>query len=121
MIATDRITYQQTFPTGAYANIKLGIEMSLVPGVDDVQEAFQQAKQIVNEAFKKLNPEPLPTQTDYHSGPTPEIQVEKIEIGDLPTQIQSCKELKVLESYKLMVKGKPDLEKLYFDKLEELS
>lgn len=56
MTSVDRITFQQTFPTGSYANMKLGIEMSLVPGVDDVDEAFVQAKKIVNDAFEKLNP-----------------------------------------------------------------
>lgn len=116
----EKIYFEQLFPTGQYANQRLGVEGTLQEG-ELYENAFAHAKSIVEAAFKSMNPEPLPPQTDYHSGPTPEIQVEKIEIGDLPTQIQSCKELKVLESYKLMVKGKSDLEKLYFDKLNELS
>lgn len=36
-------------------------------------------------------------------------------------EIATCKELKVLESYKFIVKGKPDLETIYQSKLKELN
>lgn len=35
--------------------------------------------------------------------------------------INSCKEIKVLESYKFIIKGKPELEKAYNDRLKELT
>lgn len=117
------VKYRRLYPYAPYLNEEIGYEKSIPDDSTDEQmiEAAIKLKEIADKAHQRINPEPLPTQTDYHSGPTPEIQVEKIEIGDLPTQIQSCKELKVLDSYKLLVRGKPELEKLYFDKLEELS
>lgn len=39
----------------------------------------------------------------------------------LSEQIMSCKELKVLDSYKFIVKGKPELEEVYNQKLKELT
>lgn len=70
MTSVNEITYQQTFPTGNYANVKLGIEMSLVPGIDDPLEAFAQARKIVNDAFQSLHPgaSPTPSITDYNTG-----------------------------------------------------
>lgn len=66
MTAIDRIFFQQTFPTGQYANVKLGVEMALVPGVDDVQEAFKEAKATVDTAFKAMN---LIIEPDYSAIP----------------------------------------------------
>ena len=40
---------------------------------------------------------------------------------DLKKEIQSSTSLKVLESYKFIVKGKPELEKVYTDKLHEIT
>lgn len=39
----------------------------------------------------------------------------------LEDQIKSCKELKVLESYKFIIKGKPELETAYSKRLKELT
>lgn len=114
------VKYRRLYPYAPYLNEEIGFEVSIPDDGDPIAEV-ETLKELCDKAHKKLNPESLPTQTDYNTGQPREIQVEKIEIGDLPTQIQSCKELKVLESYKLMVKGKADLEKLYLDKLEELS
>lgn len=118
MSTVDKITFQQTFPTGNYANMKLGIEMSLVPGVDDVQEAFEQAKKIVNDAFILLNP-----QITWNDQPTsttsiPDVKIEKT-LGITIEDINSCADKIVLESYRLLIKGKPELEKAYLSKLKE--
>jgi hypothetical protein len=40
---------------------------------------------------------------------------------DLVSHINSCKEIKVLETYKILVKGKPDLQELYDKKFAELT
>lgn len=40
---------------------------------------------------------------------------------DLKEQIKSCNEIKVLESYKFIVKGKPELEQVYNNRLKELT
>lgn len=99
-------------------SIWLGREVTITEGVDNPFAAFQKAEQEMDSYF---NSRGKPSLTDYNTGQPAEIQVEKPEIGDLPTQIQSCKELTVLHSYKFLVRGKPELEKLYFEKLDELS
>lgn len=49
------ITFHQLFPTGEYANQRLETKISLDIG-DDPIEAFVEAKKMVGEAFKKINP-----------------------------------------------------------------
>lgn len=58
------ITFQQTFPTGQFANQKLGIEIEVPDfhpstgesNVDKAMDAFMEAKRIVGNAFKAMNP-----------------------------------------------------------------
>src|SRR5690606_3428907 len=49
------ITYMQTFPTGSFANQKLGIDIQL-DELDSPEKVYAQAKQIVNDAFNAMNP-----------------------------------------------------------------
>lgn len=75
----ERICYEQLFPTGIYANQRLRVEISLddydfapkdirattsepayidIPNPDEVvKKYFAYAKQLVNEAFEKMNPQ----------------------------------------------------------------
>lgn len=57
----EKITFMQTFPTGQYANQKLGVEIIMheVHPVNEssaVADAFERAKKLVEESFKALNP-----------------------------------------------------------------
>lgn len=61
----ERITYQQTFPTGPYMNVKLGLEISLdahndlnngEEAFDESSEAFDMAKTICESSFKEMFP-----------------------------------------------------------------
>lgn len=47
-------------------------------------------------------------------------QIDEQKEKELPEQINSCTELKVLETYKFIVKGKPDLQTIYDNKLKSL-
>lgn len=123
----EKIIFMQTFPTGLYANEKLGIEIQITDNdyisCNDneaavVGVAFETAKKYVTESFKKLNPTTLPPEP--YNQPPPVIQVEKIDdTKTLDEQIRSCTELNVLHSYKFIVKGKPE-EKTYLEMLEKL-
>ncbi len=53
----EKITFQQTFPTGEYQNMKLGIEIALTD-TDTPLDAYVVAKGLVNTAFQKLHPQP---------------------------------------------------------------
>jgi len=48
-----KITYMQTFPTGSFANIKLGAEAE-VGAREDIVQAMDDLKKVVNDAFKAI-------------------------------------------------------------------
>lgn len=50
----DRIFYQELFPTGLYANQKIGVEGVIEEGETE-KEALLKAKNIVQEFFKESN------------------------------------------------------------------
>lgn len=62
----DKIAFEQLFPTGVYANQRLRVEISLEKKDFDgdlgdepetIKEVFFYAKQLVNDAFEKMNPQ----------------------------------------------------------------
>ena len=96
--------------------------------LEDYHQACMRANDIVwNEIYEQF-PHLKGTTFDYtESGDMPilnsvitELVVNPTEEISLEEQIKSCTELKVLESYKFIVKGKPE-EKIYKSKLKELS
>ena len=114
----DRINYQKVFPLGMYINERIGVEIQLDKG-DNPEEALLKAKEMV-EAFHKENNKGL-----YMEG-TPEIPIEKpkpeeIRIGLFAEDINSCKDMETLKGYRLLVKGKPELQQAYDNKLKELN
>jgi len=125
-----KITFEQLFPTGQYANQRLGIEIDIddydfrigeQEGKDKqevVKTGFEYAKKLVNEAFQALNPD-LTSPIYEQETPTTEIQVER-RIGALAEDILSSPDMKTLESYKLIVRAKPELQEAYDKRLEEL-
>jgi hypothetical protein len=52
----DRITYSKIFPTSAFMNERVGVEIALNPG-DDAMEALRTAKQLCQDFNKESNPE----------------------------------------------------------------
>lgn len=52
----DKITFQQTFPTGPYQNQKLGVEISFDDEKEFADDVFRYAKELCEGTFKKLNP-----------------------------------------------------------------
>lgn len=106
MTIVDKIFYQQTFPTESFANIKLGVEMSLVPGVDDVQEAFAEARKIVHDAFHSMNPSSPESPPVLQVG---HIQVDKgYGVDEMIAEINKCTEIPKpngLESYRVGAYG----------------
>lgn len=117
----EKVIYMQTFPTGNFSNQKLGVEILLEPG-EGVEECFKSAKSAVEAAFKAMNPSPTPSITDYNTGEqvTQEIREDRV-IGFFGDDILSCKDLKTLETYKLLVKGKPELQEIYDKVFSELN
>lgn len=116
----NKVFYEKLFPTGSFLNERIGMEASLDPG-DDEQGALHSLKEKVEKFHKDSNPlldTVAPDQQPIISEkPIPADQRIAVIIAD----IYSCKELKVLESYKLMVKGNPELQAAYDQKFKELT
>lgn len=112
----DRISYQKVFPLGMYINERIGLEIQLDDG-EDATIALSKAKAMV-ESFHIENNKGLYVEVNQEAIPIQ--KPEEIRIGLLIQDIESCKDIKTLESYKLLVKGKPDFQKAYDNKLKQL-
>ena len=132
----EKITYQQTFPTGNFMNQKLGMEIQV--GDDEqleYEEIFALAKEYCESSFKKLNPHVGEVVTYGDSNVVGEYSQNGNTIGSgiatttqdpkekrldsIEDQIMSCTEKKVLESYKFIAKTNEKLQEAYDKKMEE--
>jgi len=130
-----QVSYQKTFNLGSYQSERIGVEIELSEG-ESPKEALDTAKQLVEEYHKENIKVAEPT--------TGEIYLEneiKVNIGEVlydfpkdktpppppkqnPTiseQIASCTDIKILESYKLIVKKNPDLQEVYNQTMDKLT
>jgi hypothetical protein len=121
----EKITYMQTFPTGSFANQKLGIDIQL-DELDSPEKVYAQAKQIVNDAFNAMNPgfyiqyvTPTPeayngaryTGSDdeprfYAATGSQTVTQPKDPEQSIVDDIATVTDLKVLDSYKLIANNK---------------
>lgn len=129
------ITFMQTFPTGNFSNQKLAVEVEIEDphsstgesNHDAAMDAFKEAKELVNTAFKKMNPG-IELTVDYSAIPGHPMNVTQVEktneiskedaIQRLVDQINSCTELKILQSYRLIATGNSALKEAYDNKLK---
>lgn len=123
------VSYQKTYNLGNYSSERIGVEVSINEG-ENAMEALDTAKKLCQEFHDKNNPEPFvsgetiiqPASTE----PIPEIKVDKrtakeIQEQKLISDINSCTEIKVLESYRLIAKSNEKLQTAYDLKMEQLS
>jgi uncharacterized cupredoxin-like copper-binding protein len=109
------VSYAKLFPLGAFINEKIGVEISISEG-EDARFALSEAKKLVHEFHFEQNKELYEMKGTTVTTIEPELVGELAIIND----IKSCKELKVLESYRLIVKNNPELQEAYDNKLKEL-
>jgi hypothetical protein len=123
-----KVTYQKAFQIGPFLQERIGVEIDLEES-DDPNQAFQLAKEMTEDFHKQANPHLEGTTIANVSGIQPERfdETQEIQAGrstDAKTaliqDIMSCKEVKVLESYKLLVKSQPELQVAYDKRMEEL-
>src|SRR6185369_1626045 len=106
-----KINYQKLFPLGMYINERLGLEAELEDG-DSPEQSMQQLKKMT---------ESMATNPNYgivhELQPIPEINVElngkDHRINFIASQIASCTEKVVLESYRLIAKQHEKLQAVY--------
>ena len=111
-----KAAFSKTFPITQYYE-KIYLEAELNDG-DDARTVLYDLKKQVQDFFYEST-----KAAEKMSGVSVEVVEEPgFKLGSsLEDQINSCQQLKVLESYRLLVKNNPDLEKVYLQKLKELS
>lgn len=114
-----KIYFQKNYPVADFQYEHYGVEIQLNEG-DDINKAFDEAREITRQQWLRnahqfedsihvIEPPVIaPTKE-----PEPELTLED--------QINSCTEKKVLESYRLIVKGNKELQKIYDSKIKKLS
>jgi hypothetical protein len=117
-MTVDRISYQKVFPLGMYINERIGVEMQL-DKEDSPEYALSKAKEMVEGFHKESNPG-LIVEINLDALQTKKVEPEETRIGLLIQDIESCKDIKTLESYKFLVKGKPDFLAAYHRRHREL-
>lgn len=107
----EKIAYEQLYPTGVYANQRYRAEASVEDG-DDMMDCFFKLKKTVEDAFTELNPQIEWSQPMFHP-PTQDETKPRNTQDQIIQDIKSCKEVKVLESYKLIAKSNPKIQEAY--------
>lgn len=121
----EKINYQRAYVTGPFLQDKLGIEISIDTDRGETPEAaYSWGKEIMDNWHKQNNPHLEGITITDAPGPPREIQIEKTpeqqRIADLIKDINSCKEVKVLESYRFIAKQTDELMAAYDNKMNEL-
>lgn len=101
----SKIAYSKTFPVSINGTWeKIYLEADVIEGEDVRQCLYALKKQV----------------TDFHFESNKAAEKEADVKGNILDDIISCQTLKVLESYKMLIKNKPELETAYNNKLKEL-
>lgn len=110
------INFQRLISTGSFENIRIGAEASLEPG-ESPDEAFPKLVEQVDNFLKAMNIEDMRG--------TQERVIEKVEpktqMQMLIEAIKGSSDLKVLNSFKILVKGKPEAEAAYLETEKQLT
>jgi hypothetical protein len=103
------IFFSETFPlsNGHYQKIGATVE---IEGDDDPKKALYTAKQLITNFFYESN----------KAAEKKEQTVDDVK-RDLKTDIQSCTTLKVLESYRMIVRNNPEMQEIYNQQKEKLT
>lgn len=131
----EELIFVYPFSIGSFLNAKISLKGTLEEG-DTLEECYARlsadVKALADRERGSIYDAPPNTHvTDDEPGqyktyrgleiaagskPKPEER----RIGDIANDIRSCKDRRILETYRLMVKGKPDLEEAYNEMLEKL-
>lgn len=114
-----KVTYQKAFVIGPYLQEKVGIEIDISDSQYTPEEALSQARNVVETWHIANNPQVHsdngqynPLNPDSHL-PIITSTIEEHQIGLTTESLTSCNDLTTLDSYRLLIKGKPDLEEAY--------
>ncbi len=124
-MTTLEVTFQKNYHTSLEDRFLMETLIIRVMGDiagEDAQILWDKARTEAESNHRRHNPHLFPVNIQEATNQLNEKRrMNEIAKQPLADQIKSCTDLKVLESYKFIVKGKPDLEEIYQSKLKELS
>jgi hypothetical protein len=110
------VKYEQLFPTASYLNCRIGFETE-IPDDGDVDLELTTLKDIAMAFHMKNFPQFYKKDAPIYTGEEPVIAKEKstkyTQTEILKQQMSTVTDLKVLETYKLLVKNNPELQDYY--------
>jgi hypothetical protein len=118
-------TFFETFPIPTSERWQKIVLKASIEENEDVRQCLYSLKKQVESFFYEANKadEKKAEEAKKQKNPVNEVY-EDMSLSNeemLVKQIKSCNEIKVLESYKFIVKGKPELEIAYNNRLKELT
>lgn len=131
----EKLIFIYPFSIGSFLNAKVGLEATLDDN-DDVEECFEQLRnevkamadkernggsQFANHEVDAYDSPRITRITDDELGQYPKPQSEERRIGDLASDIKSCTDIRVLETYRLLVQKKPEFKAIYDEMHSKLS
>ena len=104
-----RISYQKTFPLESFSNERIGVEFDVEDNAS-IEEAFDIAKQMVNQEHQKNN---AIRQAQKEQATTTQIGKNETPLESFKRQVDQCKSLTELNQWDLFVspKGKEEYKK----------
>jgi len=115
----DRIKYSKKFPYAPYLNEDIGFEMSISAG-QDPKECLKYLKELAEEFYKENTLPLLDAMRGTHERIIQEEKPPATGLQAIINDMNTCKDIKVLESYRLIVKNNPELQETYDNKLNQL-
>jgi hypothetical protein len=112
------VNYNRTYAIGPFLNEKIGVEATIEDG-DNPIEVLKSLKELADNFNKIANPH-LGESQPPEPIVLPTAQIEKPIGKSMVEQIMSCGSIKVLESYKLLVKNNPEWQSAYDLRFEQL-
>lgn len=122
---TKKIGYSKTYPIlniGVWE--KIWIEEEVPAEMDSRTVLYGLKKQVESFHFESNKADEKKAQQELEERRNKGITAHEYSViakAPIEDQIKSCNEIKVLESYKFIVKGKPELEQVYNNRLKELT
>jgi hypothetical protein len=114
----EKVNYTKSYVIGPFLQEKIGFEASI--DGDSPEKVLSSLREMADEWHKANNPG---LEISVNPEALQEIQEQKPRntVSFLIEDIKSCTELKVLESYRILAKTKPELQAAYDEMLEKLT
>jgi hypothetical protein len=121
-----KVPFRKLYPYQPYLNTEVGFETSLPDNAteEEMIAELDRLNDITDRWHRKRYPEMYTPVEQVADNPAVPVRTIDKELGaehfDLIASINSCTELKVLETYKLMIRGDKAAQQAYNQKAQEL-